>query len=428
MPYQYPIRRKSYPFHVNNIIKKVYKNIVVIGASIVKASFGQSLVTPNAVATSYFNHEGVEVYGYGWSGYDLSQLIPKVGEALAAFPDGDTRFIIQAGGNDVTALRPYSTATALELSTFQSEFDSLLAILSDVWNDTLITDLTFRNYDNTTLFNQDNGSRPFIDSIYKPARNSLYTNVDGNSVLDWYNYVRNNYSVMLSADNVHMSPAGETMLREFTLNRVSYLFDGGAIPDPILDTIEAVVDTGGTTTAKIINFGSNQTGFSGTKVYNTDFNNNLDIPIVDVSGTDTGLTVKISALNSSGSPITVSNNVNGVDLGLPFANTLMSNPIHQSSCWWSPNDNITLEFKGFTPMQSVILKFVGTRVTSSPRVTQVIDLSNTSNFSSYSTSKSSPDQPSSLTLVADALGVIKVKVDAANDGTAYAYLGGIELI
>ncbi len=124
--------------------------------------------------------------------------------------------------------------------------------------------------------------------------------------------------------------------------------------------------------------------------------------------------------------MTVETKTNGIDLGGQFADTLMSNPIHKSTLWWSPTDSIHITVTGLTPGEVIDIAFVATRDTATARFTEIIDDSDALNIAEYATSNSIPNQPSILTLTEKGLGSVKFKVDAKS-GTPYAYLGGIQI-
>ena len=408
-----------------------YKNVVVIGASIIQNSFGRDLVTPNAAATSYLGVDGVNVYGYGWSGYTIELLMDKISEVFAAFPDNDTLFIVHAGGNNTTATIPYGTAAVSALAAFDTAITNMYSLISSRTNDVIVADLTFRDYNNECVYNQELGSLPFIENLYKPKRLAKWTNTDGNSVIDFYTYIRNNYALALSADRVHMTPAGEYLVMKFPLDRIRYLFNGGSMPAPIVDTIPPYeAPTGGSENNIIINFGSDNLNsadlFTGVKVRALDFVAGNIMPIHDVSGNSTPYSMSFTAEAFAGGAITLGSNVNGVDLGGTFANSLMSNPIHRETLWWSPTDLVKIKFLGFTVGQTVNISFVATRVTGMVRYTEMIDVSNPVNLVAYPTSGSIPPEPVTLTLTANAYGEVEVQFDAKS-GTAYTYLGGIQL-
>ncbi|AUR82840.1 SGNH hydrolase-type esterase domain protein [Vibrio phage 1.029.O._10N.261.55.A7] len=404
-----------------------YQNVVVIGASIMNSAFGQDLINSVDDATAYLNVEGVNVYGYCFSGYAINQIIPKIQEAFVAFPS-NTLFLIHIGGNNVSSLRPYASASQANIGSFEADFDLLESTIAPRYNDCVVADLTFRNYDGDTLYNQENGSLPLITNHYSPRRNPNFTNVDGRSVLDLYTYVRNNHAVMLSNDYIHLTGMGQTMIMQHMMDRTRYLVTGGAMPEPLADEVPPYVEPEqGASDSIIVDFGS-VTGdeFSGVSVGVAEFKTGSVVPLFDVSGNPTSYSLEFTVTDSSDVDKDVSETQNGVNLGGVFANTLMSNPIHKSCLWWSPSDKVHIKVLGLSPLESIEIGFVATRAHSNDRFTEIIDSSNVANKASYATSNAIPDQPAKLVLTENGSGFAEFQVDAQS-GTSYTYLSGIQI-
>ncbi len=209
-----------------------YKNIIVLGASIMNASFArQSLTTVDAVATHYAHSIGltVDVYGYAFSSDRIVNSLPRIAQALAAFPKDDTLFFIHTGGNDVTDTRPYAKATQQALDKFNADLDSLFALLTPRASHCIVSNLTFRSYnadssDTRIFYDETLGSKPYNDNLYLPRikrLNPAQLNSDGEPVVDLYNMVRNHYQLWL-ADGKHMNALGIRGLREYVLDRLLF--------------------------------------------------------------------------------------------------------------------------------------------------------------------------------------------------------------
>jgi len=220
-------------FAIPDPLARNYDNIVFVGASIVEQTFGKDLVNNNLAATSYFNEYGVKVYGYGWSGYTLDNGCDKLAEAIAHFAGTRTLFVPHLGGNDTSGTRPYATMNASGVQQITLGFNKLYTTINSVLNDTVVADLSFRDYDDTTHANQENGSLPYVLNEQSPRRLAKFTNTDGRSVMDWYNFTYQNYLTFLSADNIHPTEEGKVMLREFSLDRLKYIVMGGDMPPPL---------------------------------------------------------------------------------------------------------------------------------------------------------------------------------------------------
>jgi hypothetical protein len=408
----------------------VYKNVVVIGASIVNGAFGQSLTVPHPESTALMNTDGVtgvNIYGYGWSGHYIDQLIPKIQEARAAFPNGDTLFVIHGGGNNVSASRPYSAMSQVVSDDFNAQLDLMYSTISSYINDVIVCDLTFRNYDGTTTYNQDQGSLPFIDNLYTPRRIAKYTNTDGRSVMDLHTFIRNNYNAALGPDRVHFTGNGTLLFHSFLVDRIKYLFNGGTMPIPVADTLGQVAPeppVGGDDDAIIIAFSrtakDNANGYTGVWVDNADFVQGNSKALHDVSGVATPYTMVYGAKPSLGSLSS------GVVLGVDFNKTLISDPILKGALYTSSTDPINLEFTGFNAGQTVEISHAAAKENTDPRYTVMFETGNISNFAEYYVSGPTPPTPAVLTCTADASGVVKVYM-TYTQSSSFVYLAGMRV-
>ena len=251
-------------------------NLVVIGASIINAAFGSSLEEPHQAATSYFRAttglDTLNVYGYGFSGLLMAKvgkqdesMLDKLDQAYAAFPT-NTVFVIDTGGNDITAMSPraYSLANAGQLLEFQDDLDAVFDKVNERAGDVIVMDLTYRAYRNTLNKNADenflidhSGSGPYIENEYRPRQQihqPQFLNTDGRSVIDLYNLTRNRWTSLLHFfDGVHLNASSYPVLREFILDRVAYIFTSEAMPPPIEPVVAhsdyIVIDFGATARA-----------------------------------------------------------------------------------------------------------------------------------------------------------------------------------
>nr|WP_321413172.1 gliding motility-associated C-terminal domain-containing protein [uncultured Allomuricauda sp.] len=233
-----------------------YNKVVILGASIMEYTYGRDLNTPNAARTSEWQINGVnvDVYGYGFAGYTINQIIPEVQNALTAHPT-NTLFMVHIGGNNVSVTRPYSsTATPAELQQISDDYDALYAAIPPArLDDVIIMPITFRTYDlsDDIYNNQELGSLPYNQNILIPkiqANTPSQINADGNPIVDLYNFTRNNYQTYFDVsdpafDGVHpSSPVGEDLLSEYMSLRAAYFINGGDVPAPIIPSVSVTAD------------------------------------------------------------------------------------------------------------------------------------------------------------------------------------------
>ncbi|WP_420600868.1 Ig-like domain-containing protein [Flagellimonas sp.] len=226
-----------------------YDKVVIIGASIMEQTYGRNLNTPNAARTTEWKANGVnvDVYGYGFSGYDINGIISEVQTAMSTHTS-NTLFMIHIGGNNVSTTRPYSTATPVELQNISDDYDALLTAIGQTRKeDVIIMPITFRTYAivEDIANNQELGSLPYNQGILIPkilANTPSQINVDGNPIVDLYNFTHQNYTTYFDIggpgfDGIHPSAAGTDLLSDFMSNRASYWVNGGAVPDALTSNI-----------------------------------------------------------------------------------------------------------------------------------------------------------------------------------------------
>lgn len=231
--------------------RKSYARVVLVGASIVEQPFGRNLTTPNATRTAAFRAAGlaVDVYGYGWGGYTIAPLIPKVTEALAAWP-ADTLFVIEIGGNNVSATRPWANVSTATRNQIAADWASLIAACTPRKADIVICPETFRTYQaeadiaalpvprDAVFETEALGSKPYNDAIFIPgiaAWRPETMNSDGNPVVDLYNATRNIYETYVSGDGVHPSdPVGRNQLVQIYIDRLACFINATPLPAPIV--------------------------------------------------------------------------------------------------------------------------------------------------------------------------------------------------
>ncbi|SHH10016.1 Ig-like domain-containing protein [Flagellimonas flava] len=226
-----------------------YDKVVVVGASIMEQVYGRDINTPNPTRTIEWKANGVDVdvYGYGFGGFDINGIISVLQTAMTTHTS-NTLFMVHIGGNNVSDTRPFSTATPTELQGISDDYDALIAAIGQTRkDDVIIMPITFRTYDiSEDIFNNESlGSLPYNQDILIPkilANTPSQINIDGNPIVDLYNFTRTNYLSYFDIgavdfDGVHPSVLGEDLLSEFMRTRAAYFVNGGAVPDPLTSNI-----------------------------------------------------------------------------------------------------------------------------------------------------------------------------------------------
>lgn len=198
--------------------------VVVIGASLMEFMFGKDLATPNADASTMLANAGydIPVYGYATPGYRLASADSDYTAARAAHPNA--LIISHYGGNNVSDSRPYPGGQ----TTFNTGLSDLLTAAQG--DDRFYPmAITFRDYDDTTFQNPDNGSRPYNDNLLIPWMTEHFPHAVtsyGRPVFDNYRRVLQDFETWLSGDNVHLNSTGYAGFKPWIIARIADVLSG----------------------------------------------------------------------------------------------------------------------------------------------------------------------------------------------------------
>ena len=215
-------------------IPTTFSRVVFVGASILNDVYGSDLSTRNSAAEAAFAAAGatVEVYANTADGEDAGAAAQRLTDAMAVSPD-DTLFFVHTGGNNVTPNRPYPGGAA----TLDAQMAALADIAAIRPGTVILSDLTFRDYDDTTAGNEAAGSKPYNDSLLRPLFDARRSDLaaqayyaDGTPVACLYEWSYYNRTTYLAADTIHPSPAGVIMLRDWLAARLAPVCTNAALP------------------------------------------------------------------------------------------------------------------------------------------------------------------------------------------------------
>lgn len=225
------------PIETPQEVIPTFIRLVFIGASILEdLNPGVNLTQRNTTFESLLASSGapgVEVYSNAVGGHTAEQSLAKLVEAMNAFPS-DTLFFVHTGGNNVSDNRPYPGGAA----ALQTALTALIAQANTRPGSVLISDLTFRDYSDTTADDEDAGSKPYNDNVYKPLMQSNLDALvgrayyaDGTAVSSLYEWSYYNADGYLSADNIHPSTNGVTIMQAWLAERLAPILAGSPIPE-----------------------------------------------------------------------------------------------------------------------------------------------------------------------------------------------------
>lgn len=229
---------------------------------------GNNLVSKKLILLGASLEEGMKTglqelinstYGVNWTVIDLAtsgntstDVKNRVDADLNLYGEEEAYVLVHVGGNDVSNTRPYSNALQADKDIFASNIDYIFNAIRTRGMTILPCNLSFRDYDNMARFYEDIGSKPYNDNILLPkidALNSNYVYEDGTPFLDLYMFVKTNMQYL--ADDVHLTPEGYALYRQFVIDTVVKKIITGvsptqlpALPVPPVPTITTTVPDG----------------------------------------------------------------------------------------------------------------------------------------------------------------------------------------
>lgn len=427
---EYPIQLRSQnavdfsdPSDTKTVTSEVapIDSVVVIGASLMFAMFGQNLSTPNSTATTQLAAEGhsLPVYGWATNGATLADADAHYSAARAAHPNA--LILMHFGGNDVSNDRLYPGGTA----NFNTRLAELLAV-ADGDERFYPASITFRDYNDNTFITPANGSKPYNENLLLPwiAANFPHAMASyGRPMLDFYRRVLQDFETWLHPDNVHLNSTGYAAFRPWIMARVADLLEG-VVPAEITERVYAPpVEPA----MAIVNFMS-----PASPAFVIPYNNvnvggaTLGIAdVLDVNGDPTGVSMGVAFTGSpaigSTTPPGRGRNSDGQTGSLsPYAGQLLSVETVGTSLFITTGVTAVLTFDGLEPGQNYEWGMVANRVAGTTRNT-VLTIGGIA--TTWNTSEN-PPQERNVVVPADDAGIIQA-VLSVGPSTTYAYLGAL---
>lgn len=359
-----------------------------MGASIITNTFGSDLETPHTEATQKLRDitgkNDLNVYGYGFSGlkmvdYDKQEenIIEKLDQVYDAFPNNDTLILIDTGGNDITSMSPsraYKELTPEQKTKFQEDLDAVFAKVNERSGDVIVPDLTFRSYREILDLNSDenfvsdfSGAGPYIENEFRPRQTEhqpQFLNEDDKSVVDKYNFIRNNWTALLHTDGVHLNASSYPVFRDFILERIAYLFTDGNMPPPLDIPFEThsdfiVIDIG---TLDKADYNSRDAAYHPINFTAITDTSPVTSNLKTITGKDVGdLIIETSVTELNDTNIGISTNtILPADENASYKDwELYSKEIMASALYFNEGESVTIKLTGLEINSEYEIEFVG---------------------------------------------------------------------
>lgn len=185
--------------------------VVLIGASIMQA---------NARARDwegwwrrYFSRDAV-IFNESVNGWAAGNFASGIGAIIARHPHA-RYFLIHIGGNDVTLLRPFATATQAELDDLRVDMTNGLNVIVAAGATPVLSRISYRNYTASPAVsgtaNEENGSKPFNEAVQDKLIADYCPQASNGQrgIVDPYGYLSSNvFLIDLTLDSLGIHPEG----------------------------------------------------------------------------------------------------------------------------------------------------------------------------------------------------------------------------
>lgn len=407
-----------------------FERVVFVGASIMFACFGRSLTDETINGAYEFRRLGldVEVYGNCEVGAPIGRVSELLEEAMTAFPS-DTLFFVHAGGNNVSNNKPYPGGE----TSITNALNGLIDIASARPGTVLVSDITFRDYDDLTEADESLGSKPYNDNIFKPifqtrksdlVSNAYYT--DGTPVSCLYELTYYNRAEYLSADNIHPTGEGVSLLRWWLAQRLAPVVRGEGVAAQVDRTTLTAPDVAGDLDAWVEYGAVNLDG--ATRFYPV-FDNDTSVGPLDIdnfNGTASNVTLTVNFnINMDGSQLNSVGRSDGQAAPLFDATTLFNNAFTRDSMFVDAGTIVEHVIEGLEPNASYDVSIVASRAASGPRESQYA-FSNGESVTIDATANPTTHEPdTTVSTMSDGSGAITITQTIVS--SSYGYISGLHI-
>ena len=365
------------------------------------------------------------------SGSKAADALAKLPTVLASLPGGETvLFYVNTGFNDCSALQPYSDADSPDLEQLDEDYRALIQGIKTAGHKVIVGSVHFGTYGVNTgspnyYDNPERGSLPFNDAIFFPAIFDLSPesmNADGRPIIDMYRLDYNDFPVLARLDGIHYQLMPQVYQRYWIIDRVM-TWAAGTRPAPIAQsTTDPRTKTYQPERILIslddpdLSTHPSPSAIRGWNAFYRTMPHNVST-LLDVDGNPSGITFAWPA-----SGLVSATNGYGTSSTTPTLDVLTPSATKQS--WYASGaGTFTLTLGGFNAGQSVDLRMVSSRASSTAYTTKLTVNSVDHEILSSSTT-TAPYIDVSTT--ADGSGNIAIVVAAAS-GSSLGYLNAIEI-
>lgn len=226
--------------------KRIVK-LVTFGASILERSFDSFSNNKNTKADLYdYGFRDVQFFPRAVGGEDSAALASRIDSVVAEFAgESGVVFIVHAGGNDVTATRPYSAASESEKTNLAVNLQYIVDAIKTAGFECIISPISYRSYQGVPP--DSNGSKPYndaiVDNVIKASVPCWWDESNNKAALDLYSLIESNKNY-LDADGIHPNTEGQAAIRAAAMRVLGTYFDRCLAPLGPVSGSNYVIDMG----------------------------------------------------------------------------------------------------------------------------------------------------------------------------------------
>lgn len=363
-----------------------------------------------SIDAAYPGHT-TEVYDESVGGWTAADLHANIDAILATYTAAQNTYcIVEIGGNEVTANRPYATDT--HLVQLAADIDYVLAAITAKGFIPVLSDLTFRDYFDLCFAKEQDGSRPYNVNIIRSRVAPAWKYASGKPFVQLYDITRNNYIPWFTApENIHPNSVGNAGLRQHWMDTVCKKALTGA------DPVEIPATNAVTTKAWFVSDdqGATPTPSTWTRIVVANTANFSGRALLNgvASGVDTGWDLATTTPFIYGAN---TGSTTGSNSGI-VPDTVLQNFCYGNSAAAGAGI-IVLEFTGLDDTRLYSLGIGGSRATTGSRITKYTVNGDTAGAQSLETVNNTAAQ-AFFASIAPVAGKITVRIEFTNNQFAY---------
>ena len=217
---------------VNKLVKLPVKTLITLGASIMGRFDDPDMVNP---VKSLYGFRNVTLVDEANSGESVAQILARLPDILTTYDNvANVVFMIHAGGNNVSATRPYTNLDEDGVAGIATDMQAIVRLIQAGGHTAIMSSISYRSYGGIS---EDQGSKPYNDNIVIPLIRSMmpeyFNELTGRPIVDMYEIAFNDPS-LLKADGIHPTLVGDDILRAYWFERLATVLRADIPDNPVI--------------------------------------------------------------------------------------------------------------------------------------------------------------------------------------------------